>query len=422
MSSNDPQDPSSGSRPNVGCDDPAMPCGSDDNSCPFDVDIDLVEHSDGYILSPLCVKDFGELISHTSNNQPYAAFEIEVEQNQLDFLEIEITTSAGRVWYQELNEPYRNVGKHPWNWGGYNDARILDTKVLKDPTLKLELRATRCGVQKKKLIEFDNEPAECDWVDVKIDGNTKSVEVELRVNLKEGGVDGVDEYPPAEIFTQPPHNAIPVTDSRRQVHIRKRSIGNLVYLALAGLGKYWSRDASNGLSVGTGDGYYKVTTKAISVADKAMDDIDLKYNTNRGWGRSSNPGTVTGILSLFGNFVPERVIYNVGWIQYGNTWQYRTETDEDPEFSMTAAHEVGHEILNAFGGDVYSYGHRGTSNPVTQNPWDLGDGADMYTTTGEIDLMKYYHGYPPSDVYVRTVAHEVDVYSLIWLARVKFDD
>ncbi len=391
-------------------------------SLAFDVNISLVRHSDGFILTPLQVRDFDELNRGSTNNQPYAAFEIEVEDNSLDSLEVEVTTRDGRVWYQELREPYLNPGKHPWNWGGYNDARILDTKVLKDPTLKLELRATRCGVQKTRVVEFDNEAAECDWVDIKIDANNKTVEVELRLNLEEGSSEGLNEYPPTEIFARPPHDSIPVTDSRRQVHVRNRSFADLLRLALAGVGQYWSRDASNGKSVNTSDGAYQVTTRPVVTSSHAMDDVDLKYNTNRSWGRSSNPGSVTGILSLFGNFVPERVIYNVGWLQYGDYWVYRTEIEEDPEFKLTAAHEIGHEILNTYGGDVYSYGHRGSSSPVFQTPNDIGDGAEVYPSSGEIDLMKYYHGYQPGDAYTRTVACEVDVYSLIWLARVEFDD
>jgi hypothetical protein len=418
MSSNSPQSPAAGTNADSPCDEPGSPCNSE-KRCPFDIDIDLVKHSDGYILTPLKVRDAAELISGGTNNQPFAAFEIEIEKNPVDFLEVEITTSAGRVWYQELKDTLLDVGVHHWNWGGYNDARLLDTKVLKDPSLKLELRGTRCGVQKTKVIKFSNKAAECDFVDIQVDGNAKTVTVELRVNLKQGSADGVGEAPPTEIFSTPPNNAIPANDPSRQVHIRRRSPSDLLALALTGLHKYWSRDASNGLSVTTDEGAVKVTTNAVNATDKAMDDVDLSYNTNRDWGRSSNPGTVTGFLSLFGNFVPERVIYNVGWIKYSSGWQYRPDTDEDPEFSLTAAHEIGHEILNQYGGDGYSYGHRGSSNPVTQSP---NANATAYPAAGEIDLMKYYNGYQPADVYARTVACETDVYSLIWLARVKFND
>ena len=83
---------------------------------------------------------------------------------------------------------------------------------------------------------------------------------------------------------------------------------------------------------------------------------------------------------------------------------------------------MGHEILSAYGGESYSYGHKGTSNVVTQTERALDSGGETYPATGEIDLMKYYHGGYPSDYYSRIVAHEVDVESLIWLARVRFDD
>jgi len=58
---------------------------------------------------------------------------------------------------------------------------------------------------------------------------------------------------------------------------------------------------------------------------------------------------------------------------------------------------------------------------ITQSKLELTDGGVSYPATGEIDLMKYHHGRRPDDFFTRVVASEVDVKSLIWLARVDFD-
>jgi hypothetical protein len=94
----------------------------------------------------------------------------------------------------------------------------------------------------------------------------------------------------------------------------------------------------------------------------------------------------------------------------------------DKQFSETAAHELGHEILSAYGGDEYSCGHRGSSTVITQAAKPVSEGGSRYPTTGEIDLMKYYNGSRPRDFYNRVLASEFDVKSLIWLSRVQFDD
>jgi hypothetical protein len=63
-------------------------------------------------------------------------------------------------------------------------------------------------------------------------------------------------------------------------------------------------------------------TCSIETASNHMDDISAKYNTNDSCVGSSNPGKARGLFSLFGNFVPERLTYNVGWIEYQIGWDY----------------------------------------------------------------------------------------------------
>jgi hypothetical protein len=185
---------------------------------------------------------------------------------------------------------------------------------------------------------------------------------------------------------------------------------------LSGLQRYWSRTIAL-----QGNSIYRLNVNPVDTKQNAMDDIELVYNTNRGWKRSSNPGSVRGFYSLFGNFVPERVVYNVGWIEYPTGWVYVQPITADTRFSETAAHEIGHEILSAYGGDAYSYSHRGTSTIVSQETKKVAQGGVNYPASGDIDLMKYYNG-TTNNYYSRVIASEVDVKSLIWLSRVKFND
>jgi len=152
-----------------------------------------------------------------------------------------------------------------------------------------------------------------------------------------------------------------------------------------------------------------------------MDDISIVYNTNREWLRSSNPESVRGFYSLFGNFVPEIIAYNIGWIEYQNGWGFVRSINADKSFGETAAHELGHEILSAYGRDSYSYGHKGSSTVATQSTKKVSEGGISYPPSGEIDLMKYYNGSRPDNFYSRVYASEQDVKSLLWLAKINFN-
>jgi hypothetical protein len=65
----------------------------------------------------------------------------------------------------------------------------------------------------------------------------------------------------------------------------------------------------------------------------------------------------------------------------------------DLEFSYTAAHEIGHNILRSYaeggGGSAdYSYKHKGSSRYSETK--SISEGGVIYPRKGEIDLMKYY--------------------------------
>ncbi|CAA0221583.1 hypothetical protein [Tenacibaculum maritimum] len=174
---------------------------------------------------------------------------------------------------------------------------------------------------------------------------------------------------------------------------------------------------------------YKVFVNAINTTKKAMDDVDLIFNTNNKWMCSGNPGTVEDPISFVGNIVSrEAICYNVGYIKYSDGWGYREEESitsgfgENLEFMDTSAHEIGHTILKAYGGTFYSYGHKESVNTITQK---MKSTAPEYPKTGEIDIMPYYNDniygneYYQHNYHKRRVASQKDFLSLLWLTKLE---
>ena len=95
----------------------------------------------------------------------------------------------------------------------------------------------------------------------------------------------------------------------------------------------------------------------------------------------------------------------------------------DLEFSYTAAHEIGHNILRSYaegGGSAdYSYKHKGSSGYSETK--SVSEGGVIYPRKGEIDLMKYYNNTPYflNFDFDRIVAAEEDVKGLLWLTKIK---
>ena len=384
------------------------------DNTPLEINIRLTDTK--RTLTPLSIPDYNEIASGSSFNKNHIVFEVEIKNTPVDTLTIKISQGTKVIYQETLNSTMHTIGKHEWSWDGFNDLGILDTKLLKQSALTIELSATAGKKIKKKSFSIRGIYAEQDWVDVQIDRNRNQIEIELRTEITDGGNNGVGELPPEEVQQSTAYKHYPSSDPRRKKHIRLKSFNDLKALLLTYFKTHWSRKitASNG-------NVYDVIVNPVATKDKAMDDISIKYNTNREWLRSSNPGSVRGFYSLFGNFVPERIAYNIGWIEYQNGWAFVRSINADKSFGETAAHELGHEILSAYGGDSYSYGHKGSSTVVSQTTKKVANGGVSYPTSGEIDLMKYYNGSRPGDFYSRVYASEQDVKSLLWLAKINFN-
>ncbi|WP_159288241.1 hypothetical protein [Tenacibaculum maritimum] len=151
---------------------------------------------------------------------------------------------------------------------------------------------------------------------------------------------------------------------------------------------------------------YKVFVNAINTTENAIAPLSTKFVTNGSPGRSRN-------------WELSRILYfNIGyldfssWYNLSSDWRYRSLTFATDLFRETSAHEIGHEVLLAYGGHIYSKKHKETST-ILQS-----ENAGLKYPSGEIDLMKYFDEVYAPD-FRKVIVSEKDVLSLIWLTKLE---
>ncbi|UTN02713.1 hypothetical protein L0669_15420 [Flavobacterium bizetiae] len=348
---------------------------------------------------------------------------------------------------------YTAMGSYTLSWDGFDKDGIYDSTRFNNKDLKARITAIKNGRRKSIVVDFSTKYDQVEWTDVKIDKNTKRIDLSLRVNLTDGGENGLtcQAINASDIYGMPARTVcdwdkIPkseINSNNPIIKIRTRSFEELKQLAFAGLEHYWGRNKSRviGNYVKINDNY-EVFINAINSNKNALNSLPLIYNTNGDWMRSGNPGGNYFDESLADNIIDsfpdagviQRLSYNVGYIEYSNGWGYSFEKDEDEEFKETASHELGHELLQAYSGTAFSYQHKGSSyyfpqdtKPTKGNEtvWDIikrdkmpESSGENYPLKGEVDLMKYYNNDRIKDK-SRTIAAEKDVLGLIWLTKIK---
>lgn len=341
--------------------------------------------------------------------------------------------------YNLSSGDYTRVGTYIIYWDGFDNDEVFDSSRFNKKTLKAKITAAKDGKEKSMEIDFSTEYSQVSWTDVKIDRKKKEIYNTLRVELEDGGEAGlkcrtVDVDPDPKInvpSTQCPWDKIPeqtiAAANRPPLKARTKSFTDLENLSIEGLNYHWSRNDKHAIAKElkvNGDSY-KTFMKAVSTKENAVGAMKLVYNTNGSWMRSGNPGSVKDPLSAAGKVISRQAIcYNAGyiysqeWYEFykSKDWRYRLDSTEEIVFKETAAHEIGHEILKKYGGTIYSYGHKGTVNPVLQNE---NSKATKYPESGEIDLMPYYTNFVPYAERKRMAAAEKDVLGLIWLTKIK---
>lgn len=337
---------------------------------------------------------------------------------------LQIRDGEEEIYKKVITSPSEvSKGQHFWSWDGFDKNGILDTaRLTKAKKLNYKISVKRKNNIFSETQYFKISYSEVNWVDVKINRPKKEIYVTLRVNLRDGGAEGLKGFRIQQtssfgtytnIEIDPPRD-VPAAILKKWGHppitSRTRSFENLRDLALKGIEKYWSRHSLNiGKNIKVNSETYQVFVEAI-YDEKGMIAPKIIFFTNK---KDSN-------LNRSRNwFLSRELYYKVGYIQReDNNWEYINESEAIVDFQKTAAHEIGHKLLEEYGDMWYSYKHKGTSTLVTQVPLE----NTPYPIIGEIDLMKYSSDmYYPSDYYDRVILSEKDLKGLLWFTKMKIE-
>ena len=423
----------------------------------FDIKISLCK--DGYsTVVPMGILDF-----ENNYENAFFAFEYTLSSNDIDKLTLDIIDENDKIIYREINLPeiiisaskkenvktslekglkkflkregkpsriwewmevyrdfaiskndYTKPGHYILFWNGFDSEGIYDSSIFDKKTFRARLTGIKGEKKKTAEVSFRTEYAEINWVDVRIDQNNKRIDTTLRVNLKDGGAEGLSPqeqsniYEPAYTQTIYPWDKIPQKDIKKYkkepIKERTKSFEELRDMALEGINKHWSRHAGNiGEGVQIGENFYEVFVNAEQ-NEKGMVAPRIIYFTNsenNNFNRSHNW------------FLSRKLFYKVGYVKE-NIWNYIDENKALLDFQETSAHEIGHKLLEDYGGKTYSYKHKGSST-WGQSPLK----GTTYPKTGEIDLMKYTdEDFLPKDFYERVVLSKEDVIGILWLTKI----
>ncbi len=324
---------------------------------------------------------------------------------------VQIRDGVNLIFEERITDPaLLTQGDHVWYWDGFDTNGILDTKKLTDAKgLNLLTKVWYNGDSEFDTVKFKMEYQKADWVDLKIDKNSKRIDVTLRINLKEGKID-------------------------KEVN---KSFSELVQLAKDGLKRYWGRNNNHiyGQNVDIYGQKYLVYVNAINTTENSMPKLKIYAFKNedgrsRNWWLSRklfyNEDFTYDMYQLLAKQYPMEKIIPISKAEGAKY--------DEMDYKHTAAHEIGHEILKTFGGAInFSYTHKGTSTLFTQETKPSSTLPPEINT--EIDLMKYYDddqyinrfGFKTAtgftsisnNFYERNIASEKDVLGLLWCSMLK---
>lgn len=344
-------------------------------------------------IVPLGIKDYNGKSEENNLN-----FDIEVMENPAEKMLIEVRKSGSTIYSEEITKgDMLSVGIHEWKWDGFDNNDNLNTYSLKNDPLSLKVTVWFEEKEEYNILSIDNIVAKkVEWVDVDIQRNIKQMVIYLKINLRDGGEKGINKA------KNIPENVIE-DQGFEPISKRTKNYNELEGMALSGINKYWSRTADNVTETLINGEDWKISVIATA-DDKGMKAPKIIYFTN---------SKETNFTRSHNWELSRKLFYKVGYLKYDD-WVYQNNSYANEDFIETSAHEIGHEILLAYGGQSYSKEHKDTSD-LLQNVTN----ENSYPKIGEIDLMKYYDGYRPNDFYERRVASAKDVISLIWLSKLE---
>ena len=368
--------------------------------------IDNAIKKNGIVLKDLMVKPFIPLGSPkpdgSQSNDNFIFYGSTVNAI-FEAIVLEIKKDGKFVEVKRIDGLFSGSKEFQIKWDGFVQD-VYDSKFMTD-TNGIDFIIK--GINGGQAIAFDENNFKFkyfnkDWMDVLINKVNKKININLRINLQDGGEQGLEawKYIPA---TQILHG-IPPIKSRNIAFERLKTI------ALEGMKYYWSRNSSHltGKNISLKGDDYEVFLTAKESVEKAMPSMSLTFSTNWRPARSAN-------WELYRN-----TFYNTGYMLFnterGAIWQFWEKAKADKSFKLTFAHEMGHELLLAFAGQKFSKGHKCTSGIIFQSPIS----GTRYPRTGEIDLMKYADENENNInlFHERSVASKEDVAGLLFISGI----
>ncbi|WP_199506947.1 MULTISPECIES: PAAR domain-containing protein [unclassified Psychrobacter] len=242
-----------------------------------------------------------------------------------------------------------------------------------------------------------------DWIDISIDRQAKRIVANLRVSISELKWDIVPDRVVSN-QTQNQLNRPIIFRDKMSDYLTNSEVESLVK---QGVSRYWSRQhntiKSKRLDIDVHGEKFQVSTKCEITDRNSMPKMNIIFNTNSVPGRSRYWEA------------SRMTYYNIGYLLLTDShgkqvWRFRQKSSADKIFKRVFAHEIGHEILLANGGQHYSKTHKGSSTILQAV-------NGTYTATGsEYDLMKYAEQ-NPQDYDDKVVASEEDVLGLLAISQ-----
>lgn len=360
--------------------------------------IELID-IDKELFVPLGVPSFdGKLASNE------LSFLVKAKQCTFDTVSLEVKQDGLFIEVKRIQKLLTSGSSIKISWDGFINGLYNSNLFTKDTGLTFKVKGFNGG----HLIcsdeqNFKFQYLKKDWMDVVIGRKTHKIYINLRVNFVDSGAIGLDAWkyiPPNQILVgKPPYKS------------RAVSFARLKQLALEGIQYYWSRNSAHitGKNIVINGVNYELFLTAKESSEKSMPPMELIFSTNWRPARSAN-------WELY-----RKTFYNVGYMLFnsnvrGSSWAYWDIAKADKEFKLTLAHEMGHELLLAYGGQKFSKGHKCTSGIIFQTP----NTGTTYPRTGEIDLMKYAaeNENQISLFHERSVASEEDVIGLLYISGI----
>jgi len=227
------------------------------------------------------------------------------------------------------------IGKYSFKWDGFDSNGIYDSSLFTNGKLKARLKGKIESVEKTvDSDEFYFKYKKVKWVDTKIDKNIKRIDITLRVNLIDGGVNGIKchekDIDPDPKFRVPvkvcPWDKITKEAlsfyKEEPLKSRTKTFEELKDLVLDGVNTYWSRRYTNTEGTIINGENWEIIVTAINTENSeiSLDDIPLIYNTNNSWSRSGNTGGSYNdgnlddeVMGLLPNGIVQRISFNSGY-------------------------------------------------------------------------------------------------------------